>query len=316
MIDVWTEKHRPGTLSEVVGQKNTVDRLEAFVENDEVPHMLFAGPAGTGKTTSSIALAKDLYSDEWKQNFMETNASDERGIDVVREKVKNFARTKSIGADYKIIFLDEADALTSDAQQALRRTMEQFSNNCRFILSCNYSSKIIDPIQSRCAVFRFNRLEESNVKNYIERLAKEEDFKISEDAVEAVVRVAEGDLRRVTNILQTASINNNEIEEEDIYSIAASLRPDEITEILNDSLKDNFMNARDTLADLMIDRGLDGQDVIDSIHREIFDLDISERAKLEIIENLGEFEFRINEGGSADIQIEAFLAKMADLENN
>jgi DNA polymerase III gamma/tau subunit len=149
MIDVWTEKHRPDTLSEVVGQENIVDRLEAFVENDEVPHMLFAGPAGTGKTTSAIALAKDLYGDEWKQNFMETNASDERGIDVVREKIKNFARTKSIGADYKIIFLDEADALTSDAQQALRRTMEQFSDNCRFILSCNYSSKIIDPIQSK-----------------------------------------------------------------------------------------------------------------------------------------------------------------------
>jgi replication factor C small subunit len=317
MIDVWTEKHRPDTLSEVVGQENIVDRLEAFVENDEVPHMLFAGPAGTGKTTSAIALAKDLYGeDSWKDNFMETNASDERGIDVVREKIKNFARTKSMGADYKIIFLDEADALTSDAQQALRRTMEQFSENCRFILSCNYSSKIIDPIQSRCAVFRFNRLEEDDVKSYIERLGKKEDFKISEEAVEAVLRVAEGDLRRVTNILQTASINNDEIEEDDIYGIAASLRPDEIREILNDSLDGNFMDARDTLADLMINRGLDGQDVIDSVHREIFDLDISERAKLEIIENLGEFEFRISEGGSADIQIEAFLAKMADLENN
>jgi replication factor C small subunit len=316
MIDVWTEKHRPDTLGEVVGQENIIDRLEAFVENDEVPHMLFAGPAGTGKTTSAIALAKDLYGDSWKDNFMETNASDERGIDVVRDKIKNFARTKSMGADYKIIFLDEADALTSDAQQALRRTMEQFSENCRFILSCNYSSKIIDPIQSRCAVFRFNRLEEDDVKSYIERLGKEEDFKISEEAVEAVLRVAEGDLRRVTNILQTASINNDEIEEEDIYGIAASLRPDEIREILDDSLNGNFMDARDTLADLMIDRGLDGQDVIDSVHREIFDLDISERAKLEIIENLGEFEFRISEGGSADIQIEAFLAKMADLENN
>jgi DNA polymerase III delta prime subunit len=286
----------------------TVPKTKNFVAGDS--------PTIAHNTTSAIALAKDLYGDEWKQNFMETNASDERGIDVVREKVKNFARTKSIGADYKIIFLDEADALTSDAQQALRRTMEQFSDNCRFILSCNYSSKIIDPIQSRCAVFRFNRLEESNVKNYIKRLGEDEGFKISEEAVEAVMRVAEGDLRRVTNILQTASINNNEIKEEDIYGISASLRPDEIVEILNDSLKGNFMDARDTLADLMIDRGLDGQDVIDSIHREIFDLEISERAKLEIIENLGEFEFRISEGGSADIQIEAFLAKMADLENN
>ena len=314
MIDVWTEKHRPDTLSEVVGQDKITERLEAFVDEDSIPHMMFAGPAGTGKTTSAVALAKDLYGDDWKQNFMETNASDERGIDVVREKIKDFARTKSVNADYKIIFLDEADALTSDAQQALRRTMEQFSSNCRFILSCNYSSKIIDPIQSRCAVFRFNRLEEDDVKEYIKRLGKEEDFKISQDAIEAVMRVSEGDLRRVTNILQTASINNEEIEEKDIYGVAASLRPEEIHEILEKSLKGDFIEAREELADLMIDRGLDGQDVISSIHREIFELDLSDEGKLEIMEKLGEFEFRISEGGSSDIQIEALLAQISNLE--
>jgi len=314
MIDVWTEKHRPDTLSEVVGQDKITERLQAFVNEDSIPHMMFAGPAGTGKTTSAVALAKDLYGDDWRQNFMETNASDERGIDVVREKIKDFARTKSMNADYKIIFLDEADALTSDAQQALRRTMEQFSDNCRFILSCNYSSKIIDPIQSRCAVFRFNRLEEGDVKDYITRLGKEEDFKISKDAIDAVMRVSEGDLRRVTNILQTASINNDEIEEEDIYGVAASLRPEEINEILEKSLKGDFIEAREELADLMIDRGLDGQDVISSIHREIFELDISDEGKLEIMEKLGEFEFRISEGGSSDIQIEALLAQISNLE--
>jgi len=314
MIDVWTEKHRPDTLSEVVGQDKITERLEAFVSEDSIPHMMFAGPAGTGKTTSAVALAKDLYGDTWNQNFMETNASDERGIDVVREKIKNFARTKSVNADYKIIFLDEADALTSDAQQALRRTMEQFSDNCRFILSCNYSSKIIDPIQSRCAVFRFNRLEEKDVKQYITRLGKDEEFKISEKAIEAVMRVSEGDLRRVTNILQTASINNDKIEEQDIYGVAASLRPEEINEILEKSLKGDFMEAREELADLMIDRGLDGQDVISSIHREIFELDISDEGKLEIMEKLGEFEFRISEGGSSDIQIEALLAQISNLE--
>ncbi|MFB6204613.1 MAG: replication factor C small subunit [Candidatus Nanohaloarchaea archaeon] len=314
MISVWTEKYRPDTLGEVVGQEKIVERLEAFVEEDSIPHMLFAGPAGTGKTTSAIALAKDLYGDEWKQNFMETNASDERGIDVVREKIKDFARTKPINADYKIIFLDEADALTSDAQQALRRTMEQFSDNCRFILSCNFSSKIIDPIQSRTAVFRFNRLEEDEVKEYISRIGSEEGFQISEDAVDAVMRVSDGDLRRVTNVLQTAAINNDSIEEEDVYAVAASLRPEEINEILETALEGDFIDAREDLAEIMIDRGLDGQDVIDSIHREVFDLDISEEAKLEIVDNLGEFEFRIAEGGSSDIQIEALLAKIASLE--
>jgi len=314
MIDVWTERYRPDSLSEIVGQDEITERLQAFVDEDSIPHMLFAGPAGTGKTTSAVALAKDLYGDEWNQNFMETNASDERGIDVVREKIKDFARTKPIDAEYKIIFLDEADALTSDAQQALRRTMEQFSDNARFILSCNYSSKIIDPIQSRCAVFRCNRLEEEQVRSYIMRLGEAEEFRISEEAIDAIMRVSSGDLRRVTNILQTAAIQKDEIDEDDVYGVAASLRPDEIRNILDLALKEEFMEARDELSDLMIERGLDGQDVIDSIHREIYDLDIPDRGKLEIIENLGEFEFRITEGGSPDIQIEALLANIANLE--
>ena len=161
--EIWLEKYRPQTLDEVVGHEAIIERLKSYVERDDLNHMLFAGPAGVGKTTSSIAIARELYGEDWEQQFLELNASDERGIDVVRERVKSFARTSFGGPSYRIIFLDEADALTAEAQAALRRTMEQFSNNVRFILSCNYSSQIIDPIQSRCTVFRFAPLSEEAV---------------------------------------------------------------------------------------------------------------------------------------------------------
>jgi replication factor C small subunit len=314
MIEIWTEKYRPDSLGDVLGHSHINDRLEAFVEQESVPHMLFAGPAGTGKTTSAIALAKDLYGDDWKQNFKETNASDDRGIDVVRNQIKDFARTKPVNADFKIIFLDEADTRTSDAQQALRRTMEKYSSNTRFILSCNYSSKIIDPIQSRCAVFRFNRLEDNDVIRYVKQVADGEGLDVTEDGVSALLTVSSGDLRKVTNVMQAASIQDTDITEESVFEISAALRPEEVQDILNNAIAGNFETARDDLSSLMIDRGLDGRDVLSSIHREIYNLDIAEESKLTLLEKMGEYEFRIVEGGSPDVQLESFLAQLTNLE--
>lgn len=315
MIEIWTEKYRPGTLDEVLGHEHINERLKAFVEKGSVPHMLFAGPAGTGKTTSAIALAKDLYSDDWKQNFKETNASDDRGIDVVRNQIKDFARTRPVKAEFKVIFLDEADNLTSDAQQAIRRTMEKYSSNTRFILSCNYSSKIIEPIQSRCAVFRFNRLDDEDVREYIKRVSQGEGLNVTDDGVAALITVSQGDLRKVTNVMQAASIRDQDITGESVFEISAALRPEEVTVILENALNGKFQTARDELSSLMIDRGLDGRDVLKSLHREIYNLDIPEQAKLTLIEKMGEYEFRIVEGGSPDVQIESFLAQLANLEN-
>ncbi|MCJ7450137.1 MAG: replication factor C small subunit [Candidatus Nanohaloarchaeota archaeon QJJ-9] len=315
MIDVWTEKYRPDTLDEVIGHKNITERLKAFVKKERVPHMMFAGPAGTGKTTSAIALAKDLYGEEWKQNFMETNASDDRGIGVVRNQIKDFARSKPINADFKIIFLDESDALTNDAQQALRRTMEKYSESCRFILSCNYSSKIIPPIQSRCAIFRFNRLEDDEVGKYLDNLAEGEGLEVTETGMDALKRVSSGDLRKATNVLQAASIQGGEIDEEKVFEVAASLRPEEVKEVLDKALEGDFIEARKELSDLMVNRGLDGLDVIKAINREIYNLDISEQKKLEVIEQMGEYEFRIVEGGSPDLQIESLLAQISSLKD-
>ena len=175
MQELWTEKYRPKTLPDLVGQTHIIERLKAYATTKNVPHLIFAGPPGTGKTTAALALAHEIFGEHhWVQNFHELNASDERGIGIIRGKIKDFARTAPIGATFKIIFLDEADSLTQEAQAALRRTIEKYTHICRFILSVNYSSKIIEPIQSRCAVFRFKPLTGDDVKNYIRKIDTKE----------------------------------------------------------------------------------------------------------------------------------------------
>src|SRR3989338_1260013 len=205
-FQIWAEKYRPAKLSDVINQKHAIERIKAFVKDKNIPHMLFAGPAGTGKTSTALTIAKELYGDSWRQNVLELNASDERGIDVVRGKVKDFARMRPLGSvSWKIVILDEADALTQEAQQALRRTMENYTNVTRFILLCNYSSKIIDPIQSRCAVFRFRVLVDMDIKKYIERIAEGEKLKLDDNAMNALIYLSEGDLRKVSNLLQASA---------------------------------------------------------------------------------------------------------------
>lgn len=307
--EIWTEKYRPISLDDVVDQEHVVGRLKAFVEQKNIPNLLFAGPAGTGKTTCALALAKDLYGENWKHNFLELNASDERGIDVVRGKIKDFARTKPIDADFKIIFLDEADALTQEAQQALRRTMEKYASVTRFILSCNYSSKIIPPIQSRCAVFRFKPLPDDAVKSLLKKIAERENIIVDEKAYDALILLSEGDLRKAINLLQSTAILYKEINETNIYEMASNLKPQEVNEILQHALKGEFRIAREKLLKLVALRGLSGQDVVKSFYRTIVDLDMPDEYKVELIDKLGEYEFRISEGASEDVQIEAMLAQ-------
>jgi len=306
-MEIWTEKYRPKKLSEVIDQKHVVDRLKAWVKESSIPNMLFAGSAGVGKTTIALALAHELFGENWKSNFQETNASDERGINVVRGRIKDFARVKAMGSEFKIVFLDESDALTPEAQQALRRTMEKFSGVCRFILSCNYSSRIIDPIQSRCAVFRFKRLTEKGVSEYVHRVAKGEKLTISEDAISAIYEVTEGDLRKATNVLQAAAASGK-ITKDTVYEIAEQARPQDIRNMIDLAIAGKFPDARKKLYGMLIEQGLSGEDILKGMHREIFELAIPEVAKLELIEKIGEFEFRLNQGGSEDIQLEALLA--------
>jgi len=312
MQDVWVEKYRPKRLSEIIGQKSIIERLTAYVRTRSMPHMLFAGPAGSGKTTSAIALARGLYGDQWRESLIELNASDERGIDIVRGKIKDFARAASIsGTDFKIIFLDEADSLTADAQAALRRTMERYTQTCRFILSCNYSSKIIEPIQSRCAVFRFRPLTVEDVREYLKRIASLEKIEVTDDGLSAICELAAGDLRKATNILQVAASLGKKVDQDAVFESTENIRPSEIQELLTTALSGNFTAARSRLDDIIVRHGLSGEDIVQGIHRAVFDLPVSEEAKIRLIDRVGEAEFRIISGSSDRIQLEALLAHFA-----
>jgi len=309
--EIWVEKYRPERLEDVVGHPDITERLQSYVDRDDLPHLLLAGPAGTGKTASSVSIAKEIYGDDWQDNFLELNASDERGIDVVRDRIKDFARSSFGGHDYRVIFLDEADALTDDAQSALRRTMEQFSDNTRFILSCNYSSKIIDPIQSRCAVFRFAQLGDDAVADHLRTIAENEGLDYTEDGIEALVYAADGDMRRAINALQAASATGEVVDEETVYAITATARPEEIEEMVTEALGGDFTAARATLDDLLTNRGLAGGDIVDQIHRSVWSFDVEEAAAVRLLDRLGEVDYRIAEGANERVQLEALLASVA-----
>jgi replication factor C small subunit len=308
---VWIEKYRPQTLDDIAGQEDNVERLKSYVARRDLPHLLMSGPAGTGKTTSSMAIARELYGDDWEENFLELNASDERGIDVVRDRIKSFARTSFGGVDHRIIFLDEADALTSDAQAALRRTMEQFSNNVRFILSCNYSSQIIDPIQSRCAVFRFSPLSDEAVAEEMRHIASAEGIELTDDGMDALVYAADGDMRKAINALQAASVTGETVDEEAVYALTSTARPEEVREMVDQALDGDFTAARSTLDRLLTEEGIAGGDVIDQLHRGVWEFDLEDEAAVRLLDRIGETEYRITRGASERVQLEALLASLA-----
>lgn len=308
---IWTEKYRPLKLKEMVNQKHIVGRLQAFVGDKSIPHMLFAGPPGVGKTTAAICLARELFGEHWKDNYLELNASDERGIDVVRVKVKDFARTQPLGGTFKVIFLDEADALTKDAQQALRRTMEKFSGTCRFILSCNYASKIIEPIQSRTVVFRFKNFDDKDIVAMLKTVAKSEGLKVDEDGFAALANIAAGDARYAINLIQSAAASGNGVTDKDIYEVSAKARPREVKDVVDLALEGKFMQARDKLLDLLVNRGLSADLILKEIHSYVLGSELPDVQKAELINIIGEFEFRILEGATELIQLDALLARLA-----
>jgi len=312
-FEMWAEKYRPKRLDEIVDQKEIVERLKSFAKSKNVPHCIFAGPPGTGKTTAALCLARGLYSDVYREHTMELNASDERGINVVRETVKTFARSKSIGEiPFKIMILDEADNMTSDAQQALRRTMERFTETCRFIMCANYSGKIIEPIQSRCAPFRFTYLPREEHDCCLRSIAEKEKVKLLPEGLNAVFEVCGGDLRKAINTLQASASLGKPVDAKVVYSITGRASPVDVQKMIKTAMDGDFSGARGLLRDMIQKYGVAGSDIIRQVHTELFRAEIPEQWKIRLADIIGEVDYRLVEGADEEVQLSALLARLVE----
>jgi replication factor C small subunit len=315
---MWVEKYRPKTLDEVVGLKDIVESLKAFMRNPKtMPHLMFAGVPGTGKTTLALAIAHTLYGNNWRSFTLELNASDERGIDTVRERIKDFSRYSRTGfggnIPFALIILDECDQMTGPAQTALRRIMEVGSRTSRFILICNQSSKIIEPIQSRCAIFRFSRVDKQAMKDHLQCIAEKEHVNLLPEATERIVDFSEGDLRHAINTLQTASAyKEGVVDEKTVSLVIGEASPMLVQKMIRKALYGDFMDARKTMYDIMGSYGFSGTEIIRQVQREIFKMsDITPQQKADLSGVIGEYDFRLTQGANSDIQLSALLAQFA-----
>lgn len=313
MSGPWVEKYRPQNLDDIIGQKQIVNRLQKYVGEENMPNLMFTGPAGVGKTTTAIALVKAILGEYWRQNFLELNASDARGIDTVRNDIKNFCRLKPVGAPFRIIFLDEVDNMTKDAQHALRREMEMYTKTASFILSCNYSSKIIDPIQSRCAIFRFGPIKGEEIANRLKYICTSEGFEYTDGGIEAIEYFAEGDMRKAVNVLQAAASEGKQVDEDAVYEVVSKAKPQDVHNLITKALSGDFMGARNLLRETMVLQGTSGEDMVSQIYQDVskrvFEGKMEADIYIDLIEAIADCDFRIREGANPRIQLEALLTQ-------
>jgi len=315
----WVEKYRPRTVTDVAYQDQVVALLKKSLTGADLPNLLFYGPPGTGKTSTILAAARDLFGDIFKQRILELNASDERGIQVVRDKVKNFAQQTATGKrgdgkpcpPYKIIILDEADSMTKDAQSALRRTMEKCGRSTKFCLICNYVSRIIEPITSRCAKFRFKPLAEDILVARVEMICEAEGVKLSEAGKAAITKTSEGDLRKAITSLQSAARlkAGKEIEEEDVYEITGVI-PVKYIEGILDVCQLNSYGRLEEFVDNMICEGFSGHQMINQLQEYVVTSGLTDQQKSEICGKLASAESCLLDGADEYLQVMAVASLM------
>ena len=304
---MWVEAHRPETLDEIIGHEDQIERLKMYADDNEVPHMIFAGPPGTGKTAAITAFAREVFGDGWRSNMDELNASDERGIDTIRNKVKGIARSNPAGGSaYKILFLDEADALTTDAQKPLRRIMEDHSDVTRFFLSCNYPNQIIEAIQSRCSMFRFGRLKDDEVMELLIRVAQAEDLEYDETALEMIRTEARGDARSAINSLQSSAVDG-EVTEDSVKTVVGVVNQQIVEKIVDLAIEGETDDAMRMLDMELLKQGANTQLLADAFLKVIKYKDFPAPGRRKIINKLADVDWRVKQAANPNVQWHSFI---------